>query len=479
MQGESSRTEKTRAQLREKLAEHVGKATGLGTVRKHPASEFYVFLSYDLVDATRYKEVDPQRWPLVISRFYELITKSAEKELGPVRLWKLVGDEVLLHKQIRSIHDLRGCVPRAHAVLIDTVNRIHREFALTKSEMSIKGAIWCARVHDVPPGELGEAMSNFSSSGHRNIVISQLVGTDFPEIGQVDFLGPEVDAGFRIREHVTKRRLVVSADLAYLLYRDRANCEPIEHQLKMVSLEILKGIWGGRRYPIIWYEPEWGRGMFEYDERFNSEIVKHIEAGREPRSLSELPGIYRDLNKVPEADSLFDYVNGLRVTDDSDERASIVAAAQGPQLEVHCAAVCFRRRDGYALLARRRKTKRRLPGRWEFGCGQLAPNDDFRSALVRAYREDFGIAISFPCGLHPIRTYTIEDEEIRQNIPGIIFVAEIADSDDPKPLRHEEIRWADPDDPQDLPPEEDCVQDLRESLNRAFEVWRRTSGTPS
>jgi hypothetical protein len=72
-----------------------------------------------------------------------------------------------------------------------------------------------------------------------------------------DFLGPEIDAGFRISKFALRRRLVVSAELSCLLFRERAAYTGIEKQLKIVSFQILKGVWTGRHYPIVWYERDW------------------------------------------------------------------------------------------------------------------------------------------------------------------------------------------------------------------------------
>lgn len=469
----SDQEESPRAQLKEKLGDQVEQAHQTDTSGALSRSGFYVFFSFDLVDATRYKEVDPQEWPLVIGRFYELITSSAEKHLQPIRLWKLVGDEVLLYKRIRASGELPHCVRAAYVILNDTVQRLHREFEETNPLLSVKGTVWCARVHYVAPQDLVEARREFTTQEYRNIVVPQLGDPTDGELEQLDFLGPDIDTGFRISKHVTRKRLVVSADMAYLLYRERSLHEPIEHQLKIVSYECLKGVWGGRRYPIVWYEPSWKSvaDTFQYDERFNSEIINRIVTGQGSDSLARISGIYDDLNRRREISELYTFVANLQPEVIGTDHVTTVTAVRRSNVELHVAAVCFRQ-DGRALLARRPETKHRFGGKWEFGCGQLGPNQSLDEVLVKAYAGDFGAKLAFPGGLRPVTTYEIADEERRRVIPGIICVAEVTNPDDVRNLRHDEIDWADPNNPHELPPPEDCVPDLLRSLAMANAVWK-------
>jgi hypothetical protein len=476
MRRKDQRSETSRAQLKEKLGEQVDEAyrsVSDGAAR----SGFYVFFSFDLVSATRFKEVDPDRWPLVISRFYELITGSAERRLAPVGLWKLVGDEVLLYKRIRAIEELRGCLPSAHAILLDTIQRLHREFPRTNPLLSVKSAVWCARVHYLGPQELSDAQVEFSKHGYRNIVVPHLATAEFGEGEQPDFLGPEIDVGFRISKFVSRRRLVVSAELAYMLYRERSKCEPIEDQLRIIDYQPLKGIWDGRRYPIIWFEPKWDdtAGTFQYDERFDNDLVQRIASGRtEP--LRGLPRVFDDLNRTDQMSALYNFVTDLKPDGEGTE-PTVVPAVRAPAVEVHCVAVGFRRSDNRALLARRPYSKNRFPGQWEFGCGQVSPGSGFDDALARAYRDDFGAELAFPGGLQPVSVYEIVDEKARRTIPGIIFVAEITNPDAVQNYRHVELEWVDAEDPDELPEAEGCVPDLRESLQKAATAWKRLVDT--
>jgi hypothetical protein len=64
-----------------------------------------------------------------------------------------------------------------------------------------------------------------------------------------DFIGPSIDAGFRIADGATPSKLVVSVDLALLLL---AGTDPLE--LYFEGTQSLHGVLDGRPYPIIWHK---------------------------------------------------------------------------------------------------------------------------------------------------------------------------------------------------------------------------------
>lgn len=91
--------------------------------------------------------------------------------------------------------------------------------------------------------------------------------------GELDFIGPQMDLGFRLAKLSTPRRLVLSADLVFLLLelyegelaknnefgwqvsqQESEEFEKLENQLYFSGMQELKGVLGGKRYPLIWYD---------------------------------------------------------------------------------------------------------------------------------------------------------------------------------------------------------------------------------
>ncbi|MGZ6020399.1 MAG: hypothetical protein ACXWKO_17150, partial [Phenylobacterium sp.] len=66
-----------------------------------------------------------------------------------------------------------------------------------------------------------------------------------------DFVGPSIDTGFRLSAWSTPRRMVLSADLAFLLTSSySAEDEPLP--LHFSGAQKLRGVVGEQPYPMIW-----------------------------------------------------------------------------------------------------------------------------------------------------------------------------------------------------------------------------------
>jgi 8-oxo-dGTP pyrophosphatase MutT (NUDIX family) len=350
----------------------------------------------------------------------------------------------------------------------NTASRLWSLFPDTKTVLAVKATVWCAKVFEPPPADLHATLQSTASADrpvYPNIIVRAL---DDAGRGQRDFLGPDIDTGFRIAKYALRQRMVVSADLAYLLYRDRADYGGIEASLKIVSFEQLKGVWGNRHYPIFWYELDWDSiaRTFAYDEHYQHDVVRRLQKAGPLAGLGEIVKIFEDINHINSAEDLWAFVRSLNEVD-ADEIAEAPGAALSGAKEVHCVAVCFRE-DGHALIARRPTGKRIHPGAWEFGCGQLEPFETFADCLRRAYREDFRVDLDIPDNPVPVSTYVIRQERSARS--GIIFVAGVRNSSELRAQKHTEVQWVDPRNPS-IDAGDACVPDLIDTLKLAADLW--------
>jgi len=220
----------------------------------------YLFVSFDLVDATAFKAVNPE-WPVVISKFYELSLRELQEVSSRFHLWKLVGDEVLMYREVTDFGELADNVKSIHSQLNKVVDQLHNTFDRTRNLLSVKGTVWLARASFIAPQQMQEALSTalsgaVATGGPVNIRIQVPLDSNTNE---VDFLGPDIDVGFRIAQFSDKRKLVVSANLANVLMTHSPRTSIDVKNLKIVALERLKGVWNGRPYPIIWYYNDWSK----------------------------------------------------------------------------------------------------------------------------------------------------------------------------------------------------------------------------
>jgi hypothetical protein len=262
-------------------------------------SSLRLFLSLDIVGSTEFKQAsrsgDAPRgiadaWVEPFLSFYQISVEQMEAQwartcaemltVEPLNkserfgfgvhpeFWKGAGDEVLFSKDIRSPLDAMATI---HTFLM--VMREHRaRFAQKGLQLNVKGTAWLAgfpvnnaevmlpaQYAKLPAGRLDEPVAE----NYRFLDLYRAGKVRTPY--QLDYIGPSIDLGFRLREHATPRRLVVSADLVWLLCHAHDSCTEAERR-RCRSLNIphigydgrqgLKGILGGQPYPLMWIEAD-------------------------------------------------------------------------------------------------------------------------------------------------------------------------------------------------------------------------------
>jgi hypothetical protein len=202
-----------------------------------------LFLSTDIVGSTSYKAglgyQDDTPWPDVFKRFFRnypiLLTGRAalefedEDSLPPLEVWKVMGDEVIFMVE-------PSCAE--HVVLIlralfNAMTDYERDY-FEGAPLRLKSTAWLALFPrpniEIEIPELGERGG----------------------AGQVDFIGPDIDLGFRVAKFARPSMITVPLDLAETLLK-AANADRIEFHL--AGREPLKGVFNEWPYPIIWVRP--------------------------------------------------------------------------------------------------------------------------------------------------------------------------------------------------------------------------------
>ena len=198
-----------------------------------------LFASVDLAGSTAFKthgrkdqsERAGPAWVDTFTSFYVGFPRMFERDLGDLklekrlrpRLVKIIGDELLLQTEIASSADARKLVR-----FLATAIAEYTKTSMASLPLRLKATAWIA---------------GFPINNHR---------VPFDGKGLVeDFIGPSIDAGFRVAAAATPSKLVVSVDLALLLL---AGTDPLE--LYFEGTESLHGVLDGRPYPIIWHKVE-------------------------------------------------------------------------------------------------------------------------------------------------------------------------------------------------------------------------------
>jgi hypothetical protein len=260
-------------------------------------SSLRLFLSLDIVGSTEFKQASRSAdgraaaitiaWLEPFLSFYQLSVEQMDAQWARVCVemsavdpknrsdrfhfgdrpvfWKGAGDEVLFSKAVRSPVDAMATI---HAFLL--VMRDHRTRFVDKGlPLDVKGTAWLAgfpvnNAETVLPGGASEPaeerLDDPVAENYRLLELHHAGKKNAP----IDYIGPSIDLGFRLREHATPRRLVVSVDLAWLLCRAHRSFEKEHGKCSRLGVPHigydgrrgLKGILGGQPYPLIWIEAD-------------------------------------------------------------------------------------------------------------------------------------------------------------------------------------------------------------------------------
>ena len=443
----------------------------LKTKNKSDLSGTYLFFSFDLVNSTFYKN-KVNSWASIFSKFFSFCKAEVSQNYFPnAELWKMVGDEILFYMPISDIIQLKSAPARVFQLMNKSIEMIHEAEVTSKGVLSVKSTMWTAYINDI------ECVQE-NNTVYSNILIKERVIDNI----NLDFLGPDIDIGFRISKYALRNKLVVDAKLACLLTKLNTELDQnnIAESMRIVSYERLKGVWDDRPYPIVWYHDSWNKSdsMFLYDEKFNSPIIQRIIDSKfdSLEQVSRLTKIFSDLNKFEEIEKLQAGAETFKL---NNPKGLVSKKIPFDRLcELHLVAICVNEKN--KILISRRPQKDDFPEKWEFGCSQLHLGQNFVDAMKEGYEKDFGLELTF-CEENPmsIAQYTLtKTKENNRIVPGLIFVANVSESQLKEKnfdsTKHTEFRWISKEEASSIKNEE-CVPDFHNAIALALEYISKHS----
>ena len=204
------------------------------------ASEVVLFMSADVVGSTAFKgqhAADSAIWLEAFATLFKELPLVFMGELGMAFLdeedmpeagvWKVMGDEVIFVTLPRSAREAM----LATRAFVRTV-RDYDERLAKRWPLRIRGACWAA--------ELGRR--------NRQIDIPEMFGGSDGEPYR-DFLGPDVDTGFRLSAHSGHGEVIVSPNLVEAIAAAQSAAPQLcFHHFADKSL---KGVIAGQPFPLI------------------------------------------------------------------------------------------------------------------------------------------------------------------------------------------------------------------------------------
>ena len=446
-----------------------------------------LFFSFDIVNSSLYKTINLYGWQNVLTAILEDVKRTITKELPGSQLWRVLGDEIIFFLTIRDKEEIYEVIEKINIVLLYINDIISNGKLLNGAEernnsfetkdyqnvLGVQATAWLAIVSIGKKKELDI---------HNNILWQySLDGSNTVK----DFLGQDIDIGFRLKKETENRRFIISVELAAIL----CECTKYVENLNIIAYKKLKGVWSGRLYPIIWYhDKEESKVSFDdsffYDELEQSTLSKeYFENRRNPNSLIQKE-LYLDvpkaIRKVISDQRLTKKINNIFEIIKSTERdrKNVENEFEHKFLEFHCAAVCCNV-DTKKILIVKRKDRKIYSDIWEFGCARASTDTSLEESIKKDYENDLGIKIDIVKSLNreneepvPLALYEIEKTDKLQK--GVIVVAKIINSDhlDEKVKmsdKHSEYKWIGQDDVDGF--NEKSVSDLNQTMEEVFNRW--------
>ncbi|MGY4605758.1 hypothetical protein ACVW16_004170 [Bradyrhizobium sp. USDA 4474] len=220
------------------------------------------FLSVDLVGSTAFKAgegskptgqaaypkwVDETRkfyadFPLLLRGRYNHVTHGDEDiQSNWPRLWKTIGDEIVFCVRVLSRNHLACIVQAFTEALREYGHRLEER----GKHLDVKGTAWLASFpapNVTVPIERVEAFDIPSEE-------MELVADETPH--RFDFLGKNIDCGFRLAKFSSADKLTLSVELALELCDSISVTEIFRGSFHYLGREELKGVLNGRPYPIV------------------------------------------------------------------------------------------------------------------------------------------------------------------------------------------------------------------------------------
>jgi hypothetical protein len=200
-----------------------------------------MFMSVDLAGSTAFKAQtqgggDSPAWLPAFEAFFREVPLimmgqiagafAMEDEVPDCGVWKVIGDEIVFMARPRSGREAQLLCLAFYRMVVNYDRKLFERWPLR-----IKGCCWAAQI----------------SGRNREIEIPEMLGTD-GDRSYVDYLGPDVDAGFRLASCGGHGLVIISSSLVQLL----AGLEESEDiQFHYVGSKVLKGVYSGRPYPLF------------------------------------------------------------------------------------------------------------------------------------------------------------------------------------------------------------------------------------
>lgn len=200
-----------------------------------------LFMSLDIAGSTAFKaqapgDGDSPEWLVAFEAFFREVPLilmgqiaaafGLEEDVPYTGVWKVIGDEIVFIAYPRTPREAELLLVAFYRTVINYDKEIFGRWPIR-----IKGCCWAAQI----------------ARRNRAIKIPEMFGGQ-AEQDYVDFLGPDVDSGFRLAACGGRGQVIVSSNLVHLVSEMNSDSGV---QFYYIGRKVLKGVYDGRPYPLF------------------------------------------------------------------------------------------------------------------------------------------------------------------------------------------------------------------------------------
>lgn len=222
-----------------------------------------LFLSCDLQNSTQFKQKSGSKgWIATFLAFYTEFPALLSTEIAGscpslqdrLLLWKAVGDELIFSIRIQSEGECSDAVD----VWLAAMLAFEKAHLLGKTPMTLKGGAFLATVPSpdrrvaIPRSVETADRSQLDAEAMNEATLNNTTDEDkFTAKFAMDFVGPSIDTGFRVLKYASRRYFVLTVEVAHILFKHYSDEVQRERKAYLVGTHELKGVWGGKPYPVF------------------------------------------------------------------------------------------------------------------------------------------------------------------------------------------------------------------------------------
>lgn len=402
----------------------------------HDFDGVYLFLSFDIVNSTAYKSLNPY-WTDTFSLFREYVSRDmeecfrikhndtdTEKDFCDLKyyLWKNLGDEVIFIFPNPKISELCKLLDTSWKVLDKICKSLDTPTKKSSVKVSVKATLWLAEIDKKEKYRKEDNYMQEPAFFEKNINIA----LKDCEHRTIDFLGPDIDAGFRLSQFSSHNKISVDARLAWILLKlcsENQYHNYLENNAKIVSFKVLKGVWNEKPYPIIWYLPKWeNEKLFYYFEEENKNSIAYEITSKKFsfKDISVLETILSDAKQLDYSEYL---LNLMKEKAGRSIKALERMFDTDKLVELHLICLCLNE-NNEILVLKRTIDRDYLPNKWDFGCAFLSKGNNLEDSLINGYMSKIGTEIELMNNKLPIKIIKI-DGDGSKTVNALVFVGKV------------------------------------------------------